>query len=253
MLIFICTKCKEEILFMNHIRTRWLILSLIVSTVFLLMICMSIDTRESVSSPNPTTCETWPQPSQAVTLEDRLQTALSYKPLKEISFPSKPERAESNEGDENSTEALEETADKVLTPTENMDADILESQPSKPQKENQATNLSSGATPDEASKWQGEVLNKRNGVVQGPSGKETYYNLPMGGVIRIMRKLGYDYEYWVRDDGVKMFGPYVMCAANLELRPKGTIVETSLGTAIVCDTGSFAKKNRTQLDIAVAW
>lgn len=102
--------------------------------------------------------------------------------------------------------------------------------------------------------WDGPVLNRINGTVKGPSGKETYYNLNMSKVVSIMRRLGYeDYEYWVREDGVKMFGPYVMCAANLKIRPKGSIVETSLGTAIVCDTGSFAKTNPYQLDIAVSW
>ena len=103
------------------------------------------------------------------------------------------------------------------------------------------------------SEWQGEVLNAYVGVVQGPSGKETYYNLLMGGVIEIMKSLGYDYEYWVREDGVKMYGDYIMCAANLEIRPKGTILETSLGTAMVCDTGSFAESNPYQIDIAVDW
>ncbi len=101
--------------------------------------------------------------------------------------------------------------------------------------------------------WQGEVLNPINGTVEGPSGKETYYNLNMSGVIRIMESSGYHYEYWIRDDGVKMYGEYIMCAANLNLRPRGTIIETSLGTAIVCDTGSFAKNNPKQLDIAVDW
>lgn len=101
--------------------------------------------------------------------------------------------------------------------------------------------------------WDGPILNRVNGTVKGPSGKETYYNLNMSGVISIMRELGYDYEYWVRDDGVKMFGPYVMCAANLEVHPRGSLVETSLGTAIVCDTGSFARENPYQLDIAVSW
>ena len=50
-----------------------------------------------------------------------------------------------------------------------------------------------------------------------------------------------------------MLGEYVMCAANLNIRPKGTIVETSLGMAIVVDTGSFAASNETQLDMAVNW
>jgi 3D (Asp-Asp-Asp) domain-containing protein len=71
-----------------------------------------------------------------------------------------------------------------------------------------------------------------------------------------MYNLGYpeeEYPYWIREDGVKMFGDYIIVAANLELRPRGTIIECSLGTAIVCDTGGFAKKNKTQLDIAVNW
>lgn len=91
------------------------------------------------------------------------------------------------------------------------------------------------------------------GVYHGPSGKETYYNLPMGGVIYLMRHLGYseeEYPYWIRDDGVKMFGDYVMVAADLSIRPKGTILESSMGTAIVCDTGDL---ETMQLDIAVNW
>lgn len=94
------------------------------------------------------------------------------------------------------------------------------------------------------------------GVYQGPSGKETYYNLDMSGVVSIMRSMGYsedEYPYWVRDDGVKMFGQYVMIAAELSSRPKGTILETSLGTGIVVDTGGFASGNPTQLDIATTW
>ena len=104
--------------------------------------------------------------------------------------------------------------------------------------------------------WDGEVLNAFNGVANGPSGYETYYNLPMGGVVSIMRDLGYDeetYPYWVRDDGVKMLGDYVIVAANLDERPYGTILPSSLGMAIVCDTGTFALSNPSQLDIAVDW
>ena len=99
----------------------------------------------------------------------------------------------------------------------------------------------------------GSVLTKSGGVNQGPSGKETYYNLDMSGVIRIMQNQGYDYEYWVREDGVKMYGDYIMCAANLNVHPRGSLVESSLGTCIVCDTGGFASGNPNQLDIAVTW
>ena len=104
--------------------------------------------------------------------------------------------------------------------------------------------------------YSGQVLTPAAGRINGPSGQETYYNLPMEGVIRNMRDLGFDevnYPYAVRSDGVKTLGGYVMVAANLAIRPKGTIIATSLGAGIVCDTGGFALVNPTQLDIAVAW
>lgn len=101
-----------------------------------------------------------------------------------------------------------------------------------------------------------DCLNPYDGTYNGPSGKETYYNLPMDGVIELMRAQGYseeEYPYWVREDGCKMFGDYIMVAADLNIRPKGTILETSLGTAMVCDTGTFALSNPTQIDVAVDW
>lgn len=106
---------------------------------------------------------------------------------------------------------------------------------------------------EEAHRWKGPVLSAGRGVNYGPSGKETYYNLNMNGVVNIMRSMGNTDEYWVRDDGCKMLGDYIMVAANLNLRPRGSIVETSLGDAIVCDTGGFARKNPTQIDIATTW
>lgn len=102
----------------------------------------------------------------------------------------------------------------------------------------------------------GPVLDSIKGTIQGPSGKETYYNLDMTGVISSMRNMGYnseDYPYWIRGDGAKMFGNYIMIAADLNTRPKGTILETSLGLGIVCDTGGFAKTNTMQIDIATNW
>ena len=104
--------------------------------------------------------------------------------------------------------------------------------------------------------WSGPVLTARAGTVMGPSGKETYYNLPMQGVVNIMRNMGFDselYPYWVRSDGCKMLGDYIMVAANLDLRPRGSIVETSRGRGLVCDTGGFARYNPYQLDLACQW
>lgn len=101
--------------------------------------------------------------------------------------------------------------------------------------------------------WNGEIIDSYCGTVAGPNGKETYYNLDMTGVVWIMESLGYDYEYWVREDGTKMYGPFIMVAADLSLRPRGSIIKTSLGWAMVCDTGEFINWNPTQLDIAVNW
>ena len=78
----------------------------------------------------------------------------------------------------------------------------------------------------------------------------------MDVIVRIMRRNGFseeEYPYWVRNDGCKMLGPYIMCAANFNMFPRGTTVESSLGTCLVCDTGGFAAENPTQLDIAVTW
>ena len=101
-----------------------------------------------------------------------------------------------------------------------------------------------------------ERLTKSKGVFMGPSGRETWYNLPMGKCIEMMRNLGFseeEYPVWVRDDGAKMMGDYVMCAANLETRPKGTIVESSLGLAIVVDTGGFVNTYPDGLDLCTNW
>ena len=94
------------------------------------------------------------------------------------------------------------------------------------------------------------VLTPSKGVNYFNGRKETYYNLDMSGCVLIMRGLGNNDEYWVRSDGCKMLGNYIMCAANLSFYPRGSLVETSLGTAIVVDTG-YLESN--QIDIAVSW
>lgn len=105
--------------------------------------------------------------------------------------------------------------------------------------------------------WNGDVLTARKGYVYGPSGKETWYNLDMAGVIWLMEKEGIYLEYWVDEEtGLKMYGDYIMCAADLSKRPRGTIVQTSLGLAIVCDFCRYAADSdptHTHIDIATAW
>ena len=104
--------------------------------------------------------------------------------------------------------------------------------------------------------WSEGQITKERGGCMGPSGRETYYNLKMDLCVQYMRDLGYDeleYPYWIRDDGAKMLGLYVMCAANWKIRPKGTIIPTSLGDAIVVDTGEFVVDYPNGVDLAVDW
>lgn len=96
-------------------------------------------------------------------------------------------------------------------------------------------------------------LTKSAGVNYYGEQKETYYNLNMSRVVSNAQNSGLEGDYWVRDDGAKMFGDYVIVAANQDVHPYGTTVETSLGTGIVLDTGGFAAGNPTQVDIATDW
>ena len=119
-------------------------------------------------------------------------------------------------------------------------------------KESRNEEASSSEKADEAVS-DGPVLDPFVGTVMGPSGKETYYNLDMSGVIDIMRSMGNTDEYHGSENGCKMLGDYIMCAANLDVHPRGSLVQSSLGMCIVCDTGGFAEYDPYQLDIAVTW
>ena len=99
----------------------------------------------------------------------------------------------------------------------------------------------------------GSVLTAWGGVNYYFDQKETYYNLDMSGVVAIAHAQGIEGDYWVRDDGCKMLGDYIMIAANRDVHPQGSIVATSLGLGIVVDTGAFAYSDPTQVDIAVNW
>lgn len=116
----------------------------------------------------------------------------------------------------------------------------------------QAAVITASYTPDYTAPTSGG-LTPTSGVYWNGSQKETYYNLPMEGVITQARNFGIDGEYWIRDDGVKMYGDYVILACNRDIHPMGTLVETSLGMGISLDTGAFAASNPYQVDVAVGW
>jgi len=104
-------------------------------------------------------------------------------------------------------------------------------------------------------------LTKHKGVSKAPNGfDETYYDLDMSGVVMLMRNLGFseeEYPYWIDSErGTKMLGPYIMVAADLNqvyCYERGDIVETDLGTGIVCDTGGFVYSDSSKYDIATNW
>ena len=105
-------------------------------------------------------------------------------------------------------------------------------------------------------------LTKYNGTVNGPSGREVWYNLDMSNIVEYLNRhfrgkkgLSKKAHYFVRKDGVKCYGDkdgtyYIMAAANTDIHPKGTILKTTRGKTIICDkigTGN------NYIDIAVTW
>jgi len=79
--------------------------------------------------------------------------------------------------------------------------------------------------------------------------RETYYDLPMNGVMGFCGG-----TYSVRSDGVKVDQDgYILVAANLNIYPRCSIVETSLGLGKVYDTGEFVKRYPHGFDLATDW
>ena len=79
---------------------------------------------------------------------------------------------------------------------------------------------------------------------------ETWYNLPMNRCVQRAQNMGIPCEYWVREDGVKMFGQWVIVAGH-KSKTRYTRVQTSLGEGIILD---YHTTNDPELyDIAVNW
>jgi len=78
---------------------------------------------------------------------------------------------------------------------------------------------------------------------------ETWYDLPMDKVVANAQEV-IPCEYWIRDDGVKMFGQWVIVASHPSVT-RYTIVETSLGQGIVLDRHTSGQEDL--YDIATVW
>lgn len=103
----------------------------------------------------------------------------------------------------------------------------------------------------------GAGLTKSKGVLQfidsfGVQHRETYYDLPMSGV---MKNCGAGGLYTVRaSDGAKIDKDgFVIIAANLNIYPRCSTVETSIGPGKVYDTGGFALVHPHGFDLATDW
>lgn len=80
--------------------------------------------------------------------------------------------------------------------------------------------------------------------------RETYYDLPMNIVIGTCG----DNNYTIRSDGAKIDKDgYVLVAANYNIYPRCSVVETSMGPGKVYDTGGFALRYPHGFDLATDW
>lgn len=81
--------------------------------------------------------------------------------------------------------------------------------------------------------------------------RETYYDLPMNVVIGSCG--GGDYTIRAADGAKIDKDGYVLVAANYNIYPRCSIVETSLGPGKVYDTGGFALRYPHGFDLATDW
>lgn len=116
-------------------------------------------------------------------------------------------------------------------------------------------------------KWSSNYLTAAAGTniytgADGRTVKETWCDLNPNNLAKLMKEQhGIDLDYWIREDGVYMYGDYVMVAADIphmdgteqaaEYR-KGDLVQTSLGTGIVvdlCGMAELSRKGQTGVDV----
>ena len=97
------------------------------------------------------------------------------------------------------------------------------------------------------------VLTAKLGRIEYNGHYETWYDLNMTNVIIRAHNNGMYGDYWIDEQGLKRFDDYVIVAANWNVHPYGSLVETSRGIGIVLDTGDFTKDEPYTIDLATAW
>lgn len=94
------------------------------------------------------------------------------------------------------------------------------------------------------------ILTARAGRITFNGHTETWYDKPMNRVIGRVQMIGIPADYWIRDDGVKMFGPWVIVAAH-QSKIRYTRLQTSLGEGIILDYHTM--DDPELYDIATDW
>lgn len=94
------------------------------------------------------------------------------------------------------------------------------------------------------------ILTAKAGKIAYNGHIETWYDKPMARVVQRAQNMGIPAEYWEREDGCKMFGPWVIVAAHPS-KVRYTFVETSLGKGIILDYHTCEDENL--IDIATNW
>lgn len=95
------------------------------------------------------------------------------------------------------------------------------------------------------------VLTAKAGKITYNGHTESWYDLPMDRVIqKADAMIGVSDMYYIREDGVKMYGPWVIVAAHPSV-PRYSFVDTSLGLGIILDRHEMPDKNL--YDIATDW
>lgn len=97
----------------------------------------------------------------------------------------------------------------------------------------------------------GVMLTASIGRIQFNGHFETWYNLPMHNIERKAVENGYPDDFWIRADGCRMIGHYIICAGAEDRY--GEVVETSRGEGLILDTGEFVREYPDAIDLAVTW
>ena len=97
------------------------------------------------------------------------------------------------------------------------------------------------------------VLTATKGINTFEGHTESWYNLNMNRVIaRTDKAFKMTGLYHIDERGVKMYGPWVIVAADPRVHGRYTLVETSLGTGICLDVHTV-EDNPELIDIATNW